>query len=109
MYNIKKILCVITVISVIGASCLSLNAFSAGKVKYGDCNNDGSVNIADLVCAANVASDNQNEGTVSAAVDYNRDGSIGDVDINKLRRVLLEIDTYDDMVPNGTAEWRTDW
>lgn len=106
MLNIKKIA------SIIGAVILSacLLAVNVSALGYGDCNRDNQFNVLDLVRAKKFIAKEITEDDISiAAVDFDRNSSLEANDLTKLRKVLLGIESYDDMVPTGNAEWGENW
>lgn len=106
MLNFKKIA------SIIGAVTLSacLLAVNVSALGYGDCNRDNNFNVLDLVRAKKFIAKEISEDDISiAAVDIDRNGILEAGDLTKIRKVLLGVESYDDMVPTGDAEWGENW
>lgn len=106
MLNFKKIALLIGVV-ILSACMLMVNVSALG---YGDCNRDNELNLVDLVRAKKFVANTITEEDISvAAVDYDRNGDLEASDLAKLKKVLLGIESYDDMVPTGDAEWGETW
>lgn len=106
MLSFKKIASIIGAVS-LSACLLAVNVSALG---YGDCTRDGNFNIIDLVRAKKFMAQEITEEDISiAAVDFDRNGILEAGDLTKLRKVLLGVEDYEDMVPTGNAEWGENW
>ncbi len=106
MLNFRKIASIIGVV-ILSACLLAVNVSALG---YGDCNRDNDFNVLDIVRAKKFMAHEITEDDISiAAVDFDRNSILEAGDLLKLRKVLLGVESYEDMVPTGDAEWGENW